>query len=83
MSSLRIPITMCHGVRSPTDPERKLTPERFHKLMAIAHDLGFQSITYHDLVAWRNGSGAAETAANDRFRSSSPQHAPASLRDLQ
>jgi peptidoglycan/xylan/chitin deacetylase (PgdA/CDA1 family) len=55
MSPHRIPITMCHGVRSPTDPERKLTSARFRQLMEIAHDLGFQSITYDDLAAWRDG----------------------------
>ena len=58
---MKIPITMCHG----TDPEDAFTPkkmpldaDRFNRYFAIAHELGFESITYNELAAWRSGEGA-------------------------
>jgi peptidoglycan/xylan/chitin deacetylase (PgdA/CDA1 family) len=51
---MRIPITMCHGIslrhRLP------LTPERFDALIRIPHEMGFRSIDYDDLAAWRAGT---------------------------
>ena len=55
---MRIPITMCHGIRptgSATAPH-PLTAEHFDRLMKIAADMGFTSINYDDLAAWRAGS---------------------------
>ena len=57
---MRIPITMCHGVR-PTAAgalRHPLTEERFNALMGIAADMGFQSINYDQLAAWRDGTGS-------------------------
>ena len=58
---MRIPITMCHGIR-PT-PGGAATPhalpvEHFDRLMKIAADMGFESISYNDLATWRDGSAA-------------------------
>lgn len=52
----RIPITMCHGV----DPWRKnpLTVDRYAQYFRIAAEMGFTSITYDDLDAWRTGTRA-------------------------
>jgi peptidoglycan/xylan/chitin deacetylase (PgdA/CDA1 family) len=49
----RIPITMCHGTR----PEHRfpLPVEHFDRLIHIAADMGFTSIDYDDLAAWRAG----------------------------
>ena len=56
---MRIPITMCHGIR-PTvtggDLRHPLTAEHFGRLMAIATEMGFQSISCDDLAAWRAGT---------------------------
>jgi len=52
---MKIPITMCHGIL--TNHKKPLTPEHFDRLMRIASDLGFESIDYDDLAAWREGSG--------------------------
>ncbi|MCZ7648454.1 MAG: polysaccharide deacetylase family protein [Planctomycetota bacterium] len=49
---MRIPIVMCHGVSA------KLTPERLERYFGIAADLGFESIGYERLAAWRAGGGA-------------------------
>jgi hypothetical protein len=45
---VRIPITMIHGF----DPN-------FEAWMGIAAEMGFQSISYDDLAAWRAGDGGA------------------------
>lgn len=52
---MRIPITMCHGI--VTDGERPLTVEHLDSLVRIASEMGFQSIDYNDLAAWRAGDG--------------------------
>ncbi len=51
----RIPITMCHGTSDSGDyplPRLHLTT-----LVGIAAELGFTSIDYDALAAWRDGSG--------------------------
>ena len=53
---MKIPITMCHGI-SPAH-KKPLTSEHFDGLMKIACDMGFASVDYDDLAAWRAGSGA-------------------------
>ena len=53
---IRIPITMCHGIR--TEGDYKLTEEHFDALMRIADEMGFASINYNDLAAWREGTGS-------------------------
>jgi peptidoglycan/xylan/chitin deacetylase (PgdA/CDA1 family) len=52
---MRIPITMCHGI----NPRHRLplTAEHLDSLIRIAHELGFESINYDDLAAWRAGPG--------------------------
>ena len=50
----RIPITMCHGI--VTEGEKPLTVERLDSLVRIASEMGFESIDYDDLAAWRAGS---------------------------
>ena len=56
---MRIPITMCHGIRHHDAPGRRpLTVEHLDKLVSIASEMGFESITYDDRHAWRNGSRA-------------------------
>ena len=54
--ALRIPITMCHGI--VTEGDKPLTVEHLDDLVRIASELGFQSIDYDDLAAWRAGSSA-------------------------
>ena len=54
--SLRIPITMCHGIRD--EGEFPLARQHFSTLVGIAAELGFNSIDYNQLDAWRN-EGAA------------------------
>ena len=51
---MRIPITMCHGIRD--DKEKPLTKEHLDRLVSIAAGMGFQSVSYDDLAAWREGS---------------------------
>ena len=51
---MRIPITMCHGIR--VDHEKPLAVERLDQLVAIASEIGFESIDYDDLAGWRAGS---------------------------
>ena len=55
---MRIPITMCHGIRSVTSPTmpNPLTAEHFDILMKIASEMGFESITYDQLADWRDGT---------------------------
>lgn len=57
METIRIPITMCHGVRCLPDRPRNLTADHFSTLMGLARDLGFATITYDELAAWRAGEG--------------------------
>jgi peptidoglycan/xylan/chitin deacetylase (PgdA/CDA1 family) len=55
---MRIPITMCHGVeRTASGDEQPLTAGHFARLIAIVAELGFRSISYDDLAAWRAGTG--------------------------
>lgn len=56
---MRIPITMCHGVRPRTpDQERPFDQAHLDSLLAMAAEMGFQSINYDDLAAWRAGQKA-------------------------
>ena len=50
---MRIPITMCHGIRPGGD--KPLSVEHFDNLVKVAADLEFTSIDYDDLAAWRAG----------------------------
>jgi len=52
---MKIPITMCHGTEREAKGRAPLTAEHFDSLMGIVHQLGFQSINYDDLAAWRSG----------------------------
>ena len=55
---MRIAITMCHGIR-PTGSgmtPHPLAAEHLDRLMKIAAEMGFTSIDYDDLEAWREGS---------------------------
>ena len=52
---MRIPITMCHGIQLQGD--RPMTPEHLDRLMGLASKMGFESINYDELAAWREGSG--------------------------
>ena len=52
---IRIPITMCHGINPSGD--HPLTEEHFDRLIGIAHGMGFASINYDQLAAWREGAG--------------------------
>ena len=64
--ALRIPVTMCHGTNrgayfspAPRWRERPVLDARhFDALIGIAAGLGFHSISYDDLDAWRNGGAA-------------------------
>src|SRR4051794_15562764 len=55
---MRVPISMCHVVERGARGRAPLTAAHFDGQMHIAHDLGFQSITYDDLAAWRAGQQA-------------------------
>ena len=52
----RIPITMCHGIRDGGD--YPLSKDHFSRLVGIAADLGFTSISYENLAAWREDGAA-------------------------
>jgi len=54
---MKIPIIMCHGVQRKAEGDKPLTLENFERLIKIAGDgeLGFESIHYEHLAAWRNG----------------------------
>ncbi len=55
---MRIPITMCHGVHDPRrEPNARFTQEHFDRLMSIAAEMGFKSVNYDALAAWREGAG--------------------------
>ena len=51
---MRIPITMCHGIRE--SGELPLTPERFDALVKVARELDYESIDYNDLAEWMAGT---------------------------
>ena len=51
---MRIPITMCHGINPGGN--FPLTEEHFDSLVSVARELGFESIDYDHLAAWRGGS---------------------------
>src|ERR1043166_9150417 len=54
----RIPITMCHGIDPGNpDPWLSLSKEHFEDLIRTASEMGFQSINYDDLAAWRQSDG--------------------------
>lgn len=53
----RIPITMCHGL-TDTNGEFPLTSDHFEQLIRVAHNMGFTSIDYDELAAWRDGNAA-------------------------
>lgn len=54
---LRIPVTMCHGIDPANpDPWLNLTQPHFEGLVRMASEMGFESISYDDLAAWRAGS---------------------------
>jgi len=54
---MKIPITMCHGTSDyDASVENPLTPEHLDCLMGIAAEMGFCSISYDDLAAWRAGT---------------------------
>jgi peptidoglycan/xylan/chitin deacetylase (PgdA/CDA1 family) len=63
---LRIPVTMCHGTNrgpffSPAPRWRERPPlhaRHFEGLMQIASELGFRSISYDELAAWRAGEAS-------------------------
>ena len=58
---MRIPITMCHGIRPTVTAgalRHPLTAEHFDLLMRTAAEMGFQSINYDQLDAWRQGSAS-------------------------
>jgi len=52
---MRIPITMCHGVNPNRD--MPLDAARFAAYFRMAADMGFESISYDQLAAWRAGDG--------------------------
>lgn len=47
----RIPITMCHGINA--DGDYPLTSEHLDRLVSVAREMGFSSISYDQLTAWR------------------------------
>ena len=51
----RIPITMCHGINPKGN--YPLTEDHLDALVQIAREMGFESINYDDLDAWRNRAG--------------------------
>ena len=52
----RIPITMCHG--TGTGAQFPLNRDHFDGLVAIARELGFESIDYDRLADWRDHGAA-------------------------
>ena len=48
---MRIPITMCHGVNTKREPP--LDAEHFANYFQIAAEMGFASISYDELAAWK------------------------------
>ena len=62
---MRIPITMCHGTNrgpffQPAPRWRERPPlhaRHIRRLLGMAHELGFESISYDQLASWRFGAG--------------------------
>lgn len=55
---IKIPVTMCHGIDAANpDPWLSLSKEHFNDLVRTASEMGFESINYDDLAAWRSGQG--------------------------
>ena len=52
---VRIPITMCHGIRH--DGDYPLTPDHLDRLVKIAAELNFESINYNQLFQWFREGG--------------------------
>ncbi len=52
---MRIPITMCHGIREGEN--YPLSVDYLDGLMSIVAELGFESINYDQLDLWRSGKG--------------------------
>ena len=52
---VRIPITMCHGIRH--DGDYPLTADHFESLVKIAAELNFESIDYNQLFQWFREAG--------------------------
>ncbi len=52
----KIPIIMCHGVQRKAEGDKPLTLENLERLIKIAGELGFESINYDHLAAWRSGA---------------------------
>lgn len=55
---MKIPITMCHGISAGKGATPSLTEAHFDRLMGIASEMGFESIDYDTLAAWRAGTGS-------------------------
>src|SRR5688572_20236783 len=59
-AAVRIPITMSHGVQpaaSPLANGKRWLLEDFEDRIKIASELGFETIGYDELAAWREGRG--------------------------
>ena len=54
-SMVRIPITMCHGIRH--DGDYPLTSDHLDRLVKIAAELNFESIDYNQLFRWFREGG--------------------------
>ena len=52
---VRIPITMCHGIRH--DGDYPLTSDHLERLVKIAAELNFESIDYNQLFQWFREGG--------------------------
>ena len=52
---MRIPITMCHGIREGEN--YPLSVDYLDGLLSTAAELGFESINYDQLDLWRSGKG--------------------------
>ena len=62
---VRIPITMCHGIRH--DGDYPLTADHLDRLVKIAVELNFESIDYDQLFQWFREGGEI-TASADHVR---------------
>jgi len=57
ITSRRIPILMSHGIeRIPFPDWPQMTAAQFERLMGVVADLGFETIAYDQLAAWREGA---------------------------
>jgi len=55
---MKIATIVCHGIRpkgSGTIIPNPLPADQLERLVKIAHDMGFESISYDDLAGWRAG----------------------------